>query len=86
MTMRIVTTSYNFKITTSERIMYVFGTIMFRTDEGTLIDLWCPEETCLSQRITVAHENIAEAVKTVLRESLEGLCVSDKPFSIEALQ
>ena len=86
MTMRIVTTSYNFKITTSERIMYVFGTIMFRTDEGTLLDLWCPEETCLSQRITVDNENIAEAVKAVLRESLEVLCASDMPFSIESLQ
>ena len=86
MTMHIVTTSHNFEIATSERILFIFGTIMFHTDEGTLIDLWCPEEPCLSQRITVDNENIAEAVKAVLRESLEVLCASDMPFSIESLQ
>ena len=85
MAMPTVTTSYNFKITTSERILFIFGTVMSRTDEGILIDLWCPEEPCLSQRITVARENIREAVKAVLRERLEGLCASEKPFSIQSL-
>lgn len=81
--MLIVTTSYNFKITTSERIMYVFGTVMSWSDEGTLVDLWCPEEPCLSQRITVTQEGVLEAIKTLLRERLEQVCAFEKPFSFQ---
>ena len=80
------TTSYNFKITTSERIMFVFGTVMSRSDEGTLIDLWCPEEPCLTKKITVEQEDIGDALKALLREHLEGLYAAETPFSIEHLQ
>ena len=84
--MRMNTTSYNFKITTSERIMFVFGTVMSRSDEGTLIDLWCPEEPCLTKKITVEQEDIGDALNALLREHLEGLYATETPFSIEYLQ
>lgn len=43
-------TSYHYEIITSERIMHVFGTVMSHSDESVLMDLWCPEEPCLTQK------------------------------------
>lgn len=74
---------YNFKITSSERIMYVFGTVMSHSDEGILVDLWCPEEPGLSQRIMIAQEDVLEAIKTMLRERMEQVCASEKPFFVQ---
>mgnify|MGYP007069834246 CR=1 FL=1 len=65
------TTSYHFKITTSERIMHVFGTVMSHSDEGVVMDLWCPEEPCLTQRTIVIQQDMGGAIQVLLRECLE---------------
>ena len=72
-------TSYHFKITSSERIMHVFGTVMSHSDEGVHIDLWCPEEPCLTQRIIVTQQDIGGVIEALLRECL------DRSFGLENL-
>lgn len=63
-------TSYHFKITTSEEIIHVFATVMSHADEETLLDLWCPEEPRLNQRITTMRSGIPQALETMLCENL----------------
>ena len=75
-------TSYHFEITTSERIIHVFGTIMSHSDEGVLIDLWCPEEPCLTQRINISKQDIGGAIEALLQDCLEKAFISERPFSI----
>lgn len=63
-------TSYHFKITTSEEIIHVFATVMSHADEETLLDLWCPEEPRLNQRITATCASIPQSIETMLYENL----------------
>ena len=83
--MHTITTSYHFKITSSERIMHVFGTVMSRSDEGTWVDIWCPEEPSLTQRIRVSHQDIQDAIELSVRERMEKAFTSEKPFSFLSL-
>lgn len=75
------TTSYHFEITTSERVVHVFGTIMSHSDESVWADLWCPEEPCFTQRIRVSYQDTQEAIEALIRERMknfffsEGKCV-----------
>lgn len=78
-------TSYHCEITTSEKTMHVFGTVMSHSDEGVLIDLWCPEEPCLAQKVIVSQYNIQETVEELLRERMERLIASDSPYTIQLL-
>ena len=77
-------TSYHFKITTSERIMHVFGTVMSHSDEGVHIDLWCPEEPRLNQRITTTNADIPQAIETLLLENLKQMIPTEN-YSIQYL-
>lgn len=63
--------SYRFEIATAERTLEVFGTVMSRTSEGVMLDLWCPEEPCLNQKITTIIDDIPKTVEALLRENLE---------------
>lgn len=63
--------SYHFEITTSEKTMEVFGTVMSRTPESVVLDLWCPEEPRLNQKITTTIDDIPKTVETLLRKNLE---------------
>lgn len=80
-----ISTSYHFKITTSNEIMEVFGTVMSRTAEGVVLDIWCPEEPRLNHRITTATTDIPKEVETLLREDLEKTLPSGRCFSIRYL-
>lgn len=83
--MRTITTFYHFKITTSERIMHAFGTVMSHSDEGVLIDLWCPEEPRLTQRVFVSHQNIREAFEALIREQMKKTLFLEREFTIQLL-
>ena len=83
--MHTITTSYHFEITTSKRAMHVFGTVMSHSDEGTWVDIWCPEEPSLTQRIRVSHQDIWGAVEVLVRERMETAFASEKPFSFRCL-
>lgn len=63
-------TSYHFEITNSEEIIHVFATIMSHSHDETLMDLWCPEEPRLNQRITTMHSDIPQAIETMLFNNL----------------
>ena len=63
--------SYRFEIATSEKTLEVFGTVMSRTPEGVVLDLWCPEEPRLNQKITTTIIDIPKAVEYLLHENLE---------------
>ncbi len=64
--------SYHFEITTSEKTMEVFGTVMSRTPESVVLDLWCPEEPRLNQKITTTIESIPKTVETLIHNNFEG--------------
>lgn len=59
--------------------MHVFGTVMSQSNEGVLVDLWCPEEPCLTQRTIVTQKDIGRAIEALLRECL------DRSFGLENL-
>lgn len=65
--------------------MHVFGTVMLRSEEGVLVDLWCPEEPCLTQGVIVAHQDIGGAIENLLQECMEKSFVSEKPYTIRVL-
>ena len=65
------TSSYRFEIATSEKTLEVFGTVMSRTPKGVVLDLWCPEEPRLNQKITTTIEDIPKVVETILHDNLE---------------
>lgn len=83
--MNTSTTSYHFKIITSDEIMEVFGTVMSRTPESIVLDLWCPEEPRLNQRITTTNSNIPETVENLLRKEIEQFMPKGNGFSIQYL-
>jgi hypothetical protein len=78
-------TTYQFEITTSERIMQVFGTVMSHSDEGVLIDLWCPNEPCFSQRVNISCPDIREAIVTLIQERMKISFVSEGKYTIRFL-
>ncbi len=80
-----ITTSYHFEITTSERIMNVFGTVMSHTDVSVLVDLWCPEESCFTQRVNVYHQDIREVVEALIQEKMVKSFFSEGKFVIRLL-
>ena len=77
-----ITTSYHFEIITSNEIMEVFGTVMSRTPEGIVLDIWCPEEPRLNYRITTTKANIPKMMEALLGEDLERILPADSCFSI----
>lgn len=79
-----ITTSYHFKITTSDAILEVFGTVMFRASDGIVLDLWCPEEPRLNQRITTTNADIPQAIETLLQENLKQMIPTEN-YSIQYL-
>ncbi len=79
------TTSYHFEITTSERKMHVFGTIMSYSDDGVLVDLWCPEEPCFSQRVSVSYQDTREAIEALIQERMANTFFSKGDFTIRFL-
>lgn len=83
-TMSQLKTSYHFKITTSDAILEVFGTVMYRISEGVVLDLWCPEEPRLNQRTTTTNTDIPQVIETLLRESLNQM-MSVENYSIRYL-
>jgi hypothetical protein len=65
--------------------MFVFGTVMSHSDEGVHIDMWCPEEPCLTQRTIVTQQDMGGAIEALLRECLERSFGSEKPYTIQLL-
>ena len=65
--------------------MHVFGTTMSHSDEGVLIDLWCPEEPCLTQRVNVSYQDIRETIKALIRAQMEKIFDSERVFSVQFL-
>ena len=80
-----ITASYHFKITTSDEIMEVFGTIMSHTPEGYVLDLWCPEEPRLNHRITLTTTDIPQAIEALLQNDLETILPLGSRFLIRYL-
>ena len=78
-------TSYHYEIITSERIMHVFGTVMSHSDESVLMDLWCPEEPCLTQKVNVACHNIRENVEVLIQERMRSLFVAERMYTISCI-
>ncbi len=83
--MSTITTSYHFEITTSERIMHVFGTVMSHSDESIMIDLWCPEEPRMTQRVNISHQDVRKAIEALLQERMEKTFISEGEFAIRFL-
>ena len=80
-----ITTSYHFEIITSNEIMEVFGTVMSRTPEGIVLDIWCPERPCLNHRITTTKANIPQLMDALLRDNLAAILPSESCFSLRYL-
>jgi hypothetical protein len=78
-------TSYHFKIIASDVVMEVFGTVMSRTPEGIVLDIWCPEEPRLNHRITLAVTNIPQMLEDWLRDNLETILPSGNCFALRYL-
>lgn len=65
--------------------MHVFGTVMFHSDDGVLVDLWCPEEPCVTQRAKVSNQDTREAIETLIRERMAKAFLTEENFTINFL-
>jgi hypothetical protein len=83
--MYTITTFYHFEITTSERVINVFGTVMFHTDVSVLVDLWCPEEPYFTQRAEFSSQETQHAIEALIQKKMVKSCFSEGKFVIRLL-
>ena len=65
--------------------MHVFGTVMSHSDEGALVDLWCPEEPCFTQKVSVSCQDTRKAIEALIEERILGSFFSEGEFTIRFL-